>query len=226
MAPRSPRKYARKNKLIRRKRWARPARKTVNVNRALNPIPQRYITKLKYSQVLSTDSVLGSYKMNLNSLFDPDFSGGGHQPYGFDQLAALYNRYRVISCGYRIQLAVVGTGPSIMLTAMPSNQNVTAGTGSEIRENPRAKYIVQNPGASAVVLSNKVYIPSLVGRNKAQYMADDRYQSLVTSSPNEDAYLNIQTFAPSTDLPLGSVAVQIVMEFTAEFFDMKALGQS
>lgn len=217
-------KTAPKRKLIRRKKWAR--RTTVNVNRALQPIPQRYIAKLKYSSVLATDASLGSYKMNLNSIYDPDFTGGGHQPYGFDQLSALYNRYRVISCGYRINLAAVSTAASIMLTAFPSNQNVTAGTGSEIRENPRAKYITQNPGAPSVILSNKVYLPSLVGRNKAQYMADDRYQALVTANPSEDAYLNIQTFAPSTDLPLGSVAVQIVMEYTVEFFDMKALGQS
>lgn len=216
-------KNAPRRNLIRRKKWAR---KTVNVNRALTPIPQRYITKMKYSSVLATDASLGSYKMNLNSIYDPDFTGGGHQPYGFDQLAALYNRYRVIACGYRIQLAVVSTASSIMLTAMPSNQNVTAGTGSEIRENPRAKYIVQNPGASAVVLSGKSYLPSLVGRNKAQYMADDRYQALVTANPSEDAFLNIQTFSPSTDVPLGSVAVQVVMEYTVEFFDMKALGQS
>lgn len=220
------RRFQRKRKLIRRKRWARKARKTVNVNRALAPIAQRYITKMKYSQVIATDATLGSYKMNLNSIYDPDFSGTGHQPYGFDQLASLYNRYRVISCGYRINLAVVSTGPSIMLTAMPSNQNVTAGTGSEIRENPRAKYITQNPGGPSVTLRGKTYLPSLVGRNKAQYMADDRYQALVTANPQEEAYLNIQTFAPSTDLPLGSVAVQIVMEYTVEFFDIKALGQS
>jgi len=33
-----------------------------------------------------------------NSLFDPDFTGGGGQPLGRDQWAAFYRRYRVLAC--------------------------------------------------------------------------------------------------------------------------------
>jgi len=219
------RKHAPKRKLVRRKRWAKKSR-SVNVNRALSPIPQRYITKLKYSSVITTSALLGHYAMNLNSLFDPDLTAVGHQPYGFDQLAALYNRYRVISCGYRINLSMSSADSPFMLAAMPANTEVTASTGSELRENPRARYITQNPGAASVYLSGKSYIPNIVGRTKAQYMADDRYQAVVTADPQEQAVLNIQTFTPTTDLPVGSIKVQIIMEFTAEFFDLKSLGQS
>ena len=31
----------------------------------------------------------------MNSLFDPNRTGTGHQPYGFDQLSTFYNRYYV-----------------------------------------------------------------------------------------------------------------------------------
>lgn len=220
------RKFAPKRRLIRRKRLARrPKRTTVTVNRALSPIPQRYITKMKYSETITTSAVFGAYAMNLNSLWDPNSSGVGHQPYGYDQLAVLYNRYRVVSCGYRLNLAVGSATTPVILTAMPSNTVVTASSASEIRENPRAKYITQNPGASSMVLHNKCYIPSLVGRTKAQYMADDRYQATTVDSPNELAILNIQTFSGS-DVAAPSVQVQVVMEFLVEFFDIKSLGQS
>ncbi|WP_218254000.1 hypothetical protein, partial [Candidatus Magnetobacterium casense] len=127
------RKYQPKRKLIRRKRFARrPKRTTVNVNRALAPIAQRYITKMKYSDVISGGALFGDVHMNLNSLFDPNRSGIGHQPYGFDQLATLYNRYRVISCGYRITCATPTAGNTV-LTAMPGNTVVTASTASELR---------------------------------------------------------------------------------------------
>lgn len=216
------RKYAPKKKMIRRKQARRPQ---MLVNRALHPIPQRFITKLKYSEVVTTGATFGNYEMNLNSIYDPNRTGIGHQPYGFDQLAILYNRYRVISCGYRLQCGLGSTTIPITMTALPANLVVTTGTASEVRENPRAKYILQQPGGGNLTLSNKTYIPSLVGRSKAQYMADDRYQSEVNGNPNELAVLNIQTFNTS-DAPVGGVQVQVLMEFVVEWFDIKSLAQS
>ena len=35
--------------------------------------------------------------MRLNSLFDPNLSGLGHQPRGFDQLMAVYEKYTVVA---------------------------------------------------------------------------------------------------------------------------------
>lgn len=222
------RRNAPRRKLIRRKKAARKLR-TVTVNRALQPIAQRYIAKLKYSQVITTDATVGVYQMNLNSLFQPDRisppGGGQHQPYGFDQLALLYNRYRVIACGYRMNLALGSSTVPITVTAMPTNTPVASLSAAEIRENPRAKYITQNPGAGSVFLTNKISIPSLVGRTKSQYMADDRYQATVIDSPNEAAVLNIQTFN-GAGVATGNVQVQLLMEYTVEFFDIKSLGQS
>lgn len=222
--PLNKKKSAPRRKMVQRKKWARRPTRTL-VNRALHPIPQRFITKMKYSQVITTAAVTGSYVMNLNSIFDPDRSGGGHQPYGFDTLASLYNRYRVISCGYRLQVAMGSTSNPIILTAYPANQIVASLSCSEIRENPRVKYVTQSPGSSASTLHGKCYIPSIVGRNKAQYMADDRYQAVVTADPDEVVPLNIQTFN-TTDQVVPNTQVQVLLEYTVEFFDVKALGQS
>lgn len=218
MAPRkSYRKKAPRKRVARR----RKAPLTL-VNRALHPIPARFITKMKYSEFINTDT-FGDYAYNLNSIFDPNRTGVGHQPYAFDTLATLYNRYRVIACGYRLQVA--GDAPSaICMTAIPTNELFAPSTLSEVRENPRAKYIQQNVGAASVTLSNKCSIPSLVGRTKSQYMADDRYQSLVTGSPSELAILNIKT-TNTADVAFPT-KVQVLLEFTVEFFDIKQLGQS
>lgn len=217
------RKHARKLLKARRKKMMR-RRPRVLVNRALHPIPQRFITKMKYAERFST-GVDGRYTFNLNSIFDPNRTGVGHQPYGYDTLATLYNRYRVIACGYRIQpIASISTA-SIQCVAMPANETLTMTSLSEMRENPRAKYISQTAGGSQATLSGKTYIPSLVGRNKFQYMADDRYQADVTSSPNELALLNVLSSADSTDTG-NSWPFTIVLEYTVEFFDIKHLVQS
>lgn len=222
--PRGPPKYRKKATGARRRpALRRPRRNNVLVNKALHPIPQRFITKMKYSETVATDA-LGLFYFNLNSVFDPNRTGVGHQPYGHDTLATLYNRYRVISCGWRIQCMLASGGTPINVGCIPANDTVTFSTISELRENPRARYITQNPGAGAMTLSGKSYLPSLVGRSKAQYMADDRYQAAVGASPQELAILNILTTS-NTDVAQAAF-IQVVLEYTVEWFDIKNLAQS
>jgi len=55
------------------------------VNKSLQPIPNRYICKMKYATHVNTTAT-GAYVFRINSLFDPDNTGIGHQPYGYDNL--------------------------------------------------------------------------------------------------------------------------------------------
>lgn len=223
-----PASKVRKGKSKRKVKKAKSKRTRVNVNTALQPVAQRYICKLKYADVVATDAQ-GMFQFNLNSINDPNRTGFGHQPYGHDTLQTLYNRYRVISCGWRITclrtvLQDGGQAP-VVVAAQPANEVLTFGTTAEALEQPRAKYITQNPGAPAAVLKGKSYLPSLVGRNKAQYMADDRYQAIFGANPNELGILNIFTGATSGNAA-PSIALHVVLEYTVEVFDIKHLSQS
>lgn len=219
---RAARKYA-KRKL---RKWKRRAQALSNVNRSLQPIPNRYICKMKYGTTTTT-SLGGQAVFNLNSLFDPDRTGVGHQPYGFDPLANLYNRYRVISCGWRIQTPTGATGNPIIIAALPNNDlGLTYVATDEMLENPRCKWVMNNPGAPINTLKGKQYLPKLMGRSKAQYMADDNYQAIVTTSPNELGLLYIQTFNGFNGASLGGISITVLLEFTVEFFDVKHVVQS
>lgn len=197
-------------------------RPTVNVNRALAPIPQRYITKMKFAADVSTDNA-GYLRINLNSIWDPLRSGSASpdQPYGRDQLAILYNRYRVISCGWR--LTAPNSGGVIQVAALPSNEVYNASLIADMRENPRCKYFMQHNTGEVELLTGKTYIPSLVGRSKAQYMADDRYQADVTANPSELAVLNVAVGTASGTLLTTGQIINVLLEYTVEFFDVKSL---
>lgn len=209
----------------RRPALRRPRRAPMTiVNRALHPIPSRFITKMKYSDTVAVTTLANTFAFNLNSVFDPNRTGIGHQPYGHDTLSTLYNRYRVISCGWRVNLALGTSGTPIQLACIPANEVLAITSINELRENPRAKYILQNPGAGSVYLTGKSYIPSLVGRTKFQYMADDRYQAQVGSSPSELAILNLVA-TDAFDAPI-AVTMQVMLEYTVEWFDIKHLSQS
>jgi len=215
--------YRRKNIRRRPAKLRRNRRRGVKVMGGLNPIPSRQIVKMKYSQSVAT-LVTSAYnwQFNLNSIFDPDRTGTGHQPYGHDQLAALYNRYRVIACSYVVTAYSGSTG--IKYGVVPQNEYVTYGTVAELSEQPRAQFKTQYPGGSFTSIRGKVYMPSLVGRNKAQYMADDRYQAIFGANPNEVASLNMCAL----DLAETGTTVNwtVTLEYTVECFDVKPLAQS
>lgn len=206
-----------------KKQWKRkPRRKTVNVNRALQPIAQRYICKMKYSETFNQSVISPYLRLNLNSIFDPNRSGGGHQPYSHDTMQTLYNRYRVISCSYVVR-GYSGTD-AVRFAALPANEEVSPTTVSELIENPRCKFKHAFPNGLQGVIRGSVYIPSLVGRTKAQYMADDRYQALMGASPQELAILNIF----GQNILDGNIQVIYTVEltYTVELFDIKNLAQS
>jgi len=212
-----------------RKKFKKPmrTRKTVLVNRALAPIAQRYITKLKYAESTLVTSIAGAatYVFNLNSIFDPNRTGIGHQPYGHDSLELLYNRYRVTSCSFAIS-AIDTNGKYIQVAAIPSNELLSVSSISQVVENPRARYITQAPNAALKTLKGTVSIPSLVGRTKSQYMADDRYQATFGNSPSELALLTFvaQTLSGANDNM--SIAFNITLVYNVEVFDVKNLPQS
>lgn len=190
---------------------------------ALQPIPARQIVKMKYAETFTTNvSNAYNYNYNLNSIFDPNRTGVGHQPYGHDQLATLYNRYRVISCSYVIN--AYSGGYPVRFGALPANEVKTVGTVAELIENPRAQYRIQIPSGNTQFLTGKVYLPALMGRTKTQYMADDRYQAIFGASPAELAILNMSALT-MTDVGT-DVNFQITLEYTVECFDPNPLGQS
>ena len=215
-------KYVRKGRIIRKGGVKKRGYRTNNNLKSLNPIAQRYICKMKYAETVSTDGN-GRYVFNLNSIYDPNRTSGGHQPYGHDTFATMYNRYRVISCSYRV--IAPKNDATLQIACLPANEVLAVTTAAEAKENPRSRYATQSPGGQVVPVSGKVYIPSLVGRTKSQYMADDRYQAVFGTDPAELAVLNVITTSGG-DIPLAANPINIELVYTVECFDIKHLAQS
>ena len=93
-------------------------------------IAPRFITKLRYAERINIPAaaavgLANAYLFNLNSIYDPDRTGVGHQPMGRDQLALLYHRYRVFAVSWRIEFSPTD-GPSVSsLFVLPSNNAVS-----------------------------------------------------------------------------------------------------
>lgn len=215
-----------RSKRYKRRGIRRGNKKTVLVNNSLAPFPAQLITKMKYSQTFTISSALGAkQEFNLNSVWDPDRTGIGHQPYGFDTLSTVYNRYKVMSCSYSINAyPSEGTAP-IRVCALPANDAITNTTLSDACEDPRAKWMIQVPGAPAKALKGRVYLPNIMGRTLRQYDGDEtRFAALAGASPTELAILNI--YAQGLNDTGTSVLGTITMTYTVKWLDPIILAQS
>lgn len=74
--------------------------------------PPQMLTRLRYCEtypLTSTSGSIGKQVMNLNSTFDPDQSGVGHQPLYRDTYAAIYDQYAVVSAKITASFVVNST---------------------------------------------------------------------------------------------------------------------
>ncbi len=76
--------------------------------------PDKARLRMNYmdTQSRSTSGAVGvngvNWQYRLNSLFDPDFTTGGHQPRGRDQWSAIYQNYYIPSCTIAVKMANTG----------------------------------------------------------------------------------------------------------------------
>ena len=87
-----------------------------------------YTVRLTYADALNL-AVAGaagstSYIWRMNSIYDPDFTGTGHQPLMRDLWASQYDYYTVLACSYNIELFNGNGRDPITFTAVGTNAQV------------------------------------------------------------------------------------------------------
>lgn len=93
-----------------RKRSRRRPRRNYRLTsmRAPSGLPIKNIVKQRYCQhiTLTGSGLTPVYHVfRASSVYDPDLTGSGGQPMGFDEMAGLYNRYRVLGAKMTIKWA-------------------------------------------------------------------------------------------------------------------------
>ena len=98
-----------------RKKSRRRYKKKAQLTRQVGAFSDAQIVKLRYVDRFTLDpnltSTAGDYVFSANGLFDPNVTGIGHQPLGFDQWMAMYDHYTVL--GSRATLQVVNNQTAI-----------------------------------------------------------------------------------------------------------------
>lgn len=183
--------------MTKQKRGNKKSVKLVLQNRPMKAqLPAVRVTLPFYSQQTLTAATPSAwYTYSLNNVYDPDVSGTGEQPLGFDQYAQFYGRYRVL--GVRFVLSFVNTVSGAVnvgcFTATSSSLPSTTGSWF-IQPLPSTKsdlLSVSGGGHDAVTFSSSPSIPDVLGVNHREYVTEMDFAATTAGGPARQAFLHI-----------------------------------
>lgn len=220
----------------RRSNYRRVSRGPLNQYVSADPFPPSKFSKLTYTESFTFTSgaggILGSeQRMSLNSIFDPNMTGTGHQPYGHDQMALLYKNYKV----YAVSFKLVFNNPSadgmyvgVRVCNPNDTQSITGLTGPVLQEAPMSTTrMINNTGKQVIVISQYFPMSTLLGLTPLQFKAATAspFSALFGNSPGNQPTLHFA--AGSTAGATGdSIHCQCSVTYYTQAYERIVLGQS
>lgn len=149
---------------------------------------------LKYADRYTLDSAVvnfGRWEWRGTSLFDPDLTATGHQPKGFDQMAALYRRYFVIGSKIKIMIGnkFDGLTQEAPIKAVLACKNVnTSMSMNELIEQPISTWGIQGTSATRPLILTLPYVSNFKQTGWKGVERDSIWSALVTDNPASNFY--------------------------------------
>jgi hypothetical protein len=123
---------------------------------ALSGFPNSKIVRLRYAESIGLNPVItgnGFYVFRANSIFDPNFTGVGHQPMGHDEWALSYNHYSVLGSKIKVTFCSTDTtytnAASVCSVSRQADSTAIAiSSGTRLQESGAPYKILGTPNSS------------------------------------------------------------------------------
>ncbi len=209
-------------RLISRNRRFTRNRRRPTLNRSIQPtpFPKLLRTKLQYSESIHVNpgALLHLYEWNVNSLFDPNRTATGHQPMYRDQLAVIYNRYRVRAIKWRMIITDVNTPVRYAVVIYNNTIPVDVDDMSEHRGAKSGVLAHMQAGANnQKVITGYSKLSDIIGET----VEDEREQALMGQSPGNVVILGIRSASLDGATNMTSLAMQVRFTYYCDFFDIQ-----
>lgn len=156
-------------------------------------------------------------------IFDPDVTGGGHQPNGRDQFMAAYKRFQVLNTRFRIDFAQVSQEPLYVGWAI--RRSVTTSSVQDYIEQGDMAYTIvgDTDGSNGVkTMQGSAVIANHVGAETAA----SGLEGTDTAEPDEQLYLHVFAGAMSSTYNAVAMRVGITLDYVTKFREKKVLAAS
>jgi hypothetical protein len=212
MANTNSRKKMKENK----KRNGKRASPVVGLTRTPLIFPSLFRGIQSYEGLVGISPAAGSAVANVwrwNSVYDPDFTGAGTTACGYNQLSALYGRYRVL--GAKCTCTFVNTSNTTPLTVFMVVNPVTT-VGVNITAILQQRYVWSRAigtytGSAAVTHTVAGPVGRFYGVPEHQVRDEDDFAAVAGGNPNNGVYIHIGAYANGGSA--GAVNLHVRIEY-------------
>lgn len=197
-------------------------------------VPAEVYRALPYydqAQLLFTSVSLTSRMYRLSSMFDVDFTGVGHQPRGFDQLAQLYENYKVYAARIDVLFTTKDTTTDSFMCFVHAFDPIKA-TSSwnviDLNENPCGPIrmgVLTNSNRQCTL---SLYVPlhSVMGVSRREWNTNDEYGAAVTHNPVVNVFASIGAYTLDGSTNTAGIDYHVNITLFSRLFRPKQLLQS
>lgn len=188
------------------------------IPRTLNPFPNSKLVRHNYCDTvtLSGSTAAGlptGYVFRTNSMYDPDYTGVGHQPMFRDEMAAQYNFYTVLSSKIQITMINESTVPVSVALFADDDYNWPA-TPSTLQEQHRfTKPQKVDKRIAPLILNGWYNGPKWYKTNRTAFLADIQHKTGAGSNPTESKYFNYVVMPHNSSDLVPSQKIHVKMTF-------------
>lgn len=212
-------------KPYKKRRYKRRYKRKATFNKKL--LGNTLATTLVYNEQYSLDAgispSIATQVMSANGMFDPNITGVGHQPRGFDELMALYDHFVVV--GSKITLKVPSGANTHMVGVALRDSTSVENSLVNYQEGRNVVSKMFSPDAGrAEVITYGFSAKRFLGR--ASPLSDPELKGSASSNPLEGAYFHIFTGHPNSGSNPQSIALDCTIEYRVVLLEPNNPGQS
>lgn len=209
--------------------------KKFKVHLPLGGFPNRLMVRLKYVENIPLSPGVGGIahqSFRANSLFDPNFTGIGHQPSNYDRLTAIYDRYTVVSS--KINCFIYSGNNNVVLPGLLALHTSEDGTDlttahasggiENVIEQPRTSRSIKHLGdmttAGRNVLMSQTFSAKKFFGTKS-IVGESPYSADIATNPSEGAFFEVAYMSIDDSNDPGAIGVRCEIEYIAVMTEPK-----
>lgn len=167
-----------------------------------------------------------SYVYSANGLYDPDISGVGHQPGGFDQMMVFYEHYTVFTARIIVTFRNYSTNqsPVVFIAARADTTNIPDPIAvMEAGNTVSTQLMPANITGSLKELKMVVRVAAFLGFD--DLMDSNVARGDISSNPSEGVFFHVGAYYNEASAA-GSVTYQTRIEYDAVFSENRVIAPS